>query len=309
MSLQAVPKGFVCASVSKQNTWVCFNVGVSVRILMLVCIFSLLDSLPSISIYGMLMSASSLERGFDSGTVCVYALRMPMPGWLCVSIYVLHTCVWPHVASAHVCHCVWVVWVFGCSRFVCACVSEWWVVCVQSLRWVAAICFCLLYTCVCTYTHRQNSAEQSHFSNLYVWHIRAARVLKPGCTSAVPEHAFKSKIRLQTKPIISTLTACFCPPAWNSSPAAVSSHTLVSVFVRTLADATHLRATDSKCVHTNIHTYVGCPLISPLALFPIVFVYVFFCLTSFFHFHFWISSSHTCTGRSCTVTAPCCFIT
>lgn len=69
------------------------------------------------------------------GTVCVcvcnahaYA-RLGLRLDLCAA----YVCVWLHAATAHVCHCVWVVWVLGSARSVCVyvCVSECVCVCVS----------------------------------------------------------------------------------------------------------------------------------------------------------------------------------
>lgn len=82
-------------------------------------------SLPSISIYGMLMSASSLERAFDSGTVNVRASVCSAHAYarlgLRLDLCAAYVCVWLHTATAHVCHCVWVVWVLSSARSVYVC--------------------------------------------------------------------------------------------------------------------------------------------------------------------------------------------
>lgn len=56
---------------------------------------------PSISIYGVLLSAAALERRTQL-CVCVRVIRMLK----CVSIYAAYVCVWLCAATAHVCRCV-----------------------------------------------------------------------------------------------------------------------------------------------------------------------------------------------------------
>ncbi len=90
-------------------------------------------SLFSISIYGMLMSASSLERVCVCVCVCnahAYA-RLGLRLDLCAA----YVCVWLHVATAHVCHCVGGLGAQLCKVCICMCVCVCVCVCVRVSGW------------------------------------------------------------------------------------------------------------------------------------------------------------------------------